>query len=382
MTAFTADVLQAAIVDLTWRSSAIIALVWLITTWVPFASARHRRNLWALALGVIGVYVVVSVALGVRQMLHGPAPVLDTVFLLGDETLSISVPTRTPPVPLWQVVLLVGSIFGVLTSTARLVIDRRRAAGVVRRATLEDDLGLHNTLRALTSQGDRRHTPRVLRSSEIASAAVHGWWRPTILVSEQARCWDAARQQQVLSHEWAHIRAHDIAIAVIVRLVRAALWWNPLVTLAARRLEREREFACDEAVLDGGFAPSAYAETLLDVALWAQQRPTAHALRADSASLPERIAAVLRRSDTPVSTSPSAFARVASQGSLPLVVLLSIVIGAVPPYAAAPRAPSRQLIDAESVPRGVDGRRRVRISFDDNGRVVARPVAPDSSQTH
>ncbi|MDG1896175.1 MAG: PQQ-binding-like beta-propeller repeat protein [Fuerstiella sp.] len=50
------------------------------------------------------------------------------------------------------------------------------------------------------------------------------------------------------------------------RLVGAVLWFHPLVWLVIRRLQSERERACDDLVLAAGTRPSAYSDHLVKIA--------------------------------------------------------------------------------------------------------------------
>jgi len=49
-------------------------------------------------------------------------------------------------------------------------------------------------------------------------------------------------------------------------LLRSVYWFNPLMWIACRRLRRESEQACDDAVLSLGVEGRAYATELVDLA--------------------------------------------------------------------------------------------------------------------
>ena len=67
----------------------------------------------------------------------------------------------------------------------------------------------------------------------------------------------------VLLHELAHIRRRDCAAQLLAQLACAGYWFNPLVWLAWRRMQVERERACDDLVLGTGACASSYAQHLL-----------------------------------------------------------------------------------------------------------------------
>jgi len=70
----------------------------------------------------------------------------------------------------------------------------------------------------------------------------------------------------VLLHEMAHLKRRDCQTLLLARLVTALHWFNPLAWTATRRLQAERERACDDLVLDAGTGSADYAQHLLEIA--------------------------------------------------------------------------------------------------------------------
>jgi beta-lactamase regulating signal transducer with metallopeptidase domain len=104
---------------------------------------------------------------------------------------------------------------------------------------------------------------RLRRHPKLATPFVAGMLRPVIVLPAQ---WDTLPrdiQDAILLHEHYHIRRADLLSQFCAGAVCALQWWNPLAWLAARRMARERELACDAAVLATGMRPSRYAATLL-----------------------------------------------------------------------------------------------------------------------
>jgi hypothetical protein len=72
--------------------------------------------------------------------------------------------------------------------------------------------------------------------------------------------------EAVAVHELAHVKRHDAALLALLSLVRAALYFHPLIWLACRQVARLAEAACDDAVLEATGEPVSYAKMLARLA--------------------------------------------------------------------------------------------------------------------
>jgi TonB family protein len=100
----------------------------------------------------------------------------------------------------------------------------------------------------------------------------------------------------VLGHELLHIQRADYGVWMLARVACAFYWFHPLVWLAAARLRREAEQACDNGVLGLGAEPAGYAEQLVSLARgWSQARMAelAALAMAQSSHLEDRVRALL-----------------------------------------------------------------------------------------
>lgn len=99
-----------------------------------------------------------------------------------------------------------------------------------------------------------------------ASPHVAGLFRSVVMMPPSAATWTLEARQAALVHELTHIKRRDRSTQALAQLACALYWFNPLVWYASAGLARERERACDDAVLRFGAKPSDYATLLLDIA--------------------------------------------------------------------------------------------------------------------
>jgi TonB family protein len=111
-----------------------------------------------------------------------------------------------------------------------------------------------------------RRRVALLQSDHPTLLVTWGLARPKVLLPLGARGWTPDRVRLVLGHELAHIQRHDWVVQMAAELLRSIYRFNPLLWIACRRLRREGEQACDDAVLNLGIEGTAYASELVDLA--------------------------------------------------------------------------------------------------------------------
>jgi TonB family protein len=166
----------------------------------------------------------------------------------------------------------------------------------------------------------------LLHSNDPTLLVTWGTARPKIVLPLAARDWDEERTRIVLRHELAHIQRGDWLVQVAAQVVLALNWFNPLVWIACRRLQRESEHACDDAVLRAGVDPADYASHLIALARTLTRRRAvlpAPAMARPS-TLEGRIAAML---NARLNRSPLSF--VARIVTAVLVIGLTVALAAV-----------------------------------------------------
>jgi TonB family protein len=268
------------------------------------AALRH----FVLASGVVAVLAAVAVARvapawevtlpaasEVPAVLSESATADDRVELVAPNVpragAAAPAPTAAAQIP-WTQWLTIGWLAGAALLAGRLFIALIGLRRVSARATRVRDERLLDALRHLAAE--LRVTRPVTLLFDGAPVGTWGTWHPRIVVPPEAAAWSDDRVRAVLAHELAHVQRFDWPVQLAAEAVCAALWFNPLAWVVARRLRDEGERACDDVVLATGLVEHDYASHLFAIARAARGPVLSGAMpMARPSSLEGRIAAML-----------------------------------------------------------------------------------------
>lgn len=105
---------------------------------------------------------------------------------------------------------------------------------------------------------------RLLVLPGSTSPATFGWVRPTVLLPSICLNQDSGELEDILRHELQHVRRCDSVWNGLAMSCRGLLFFHPAIWYAVKRMQLDRELACDFAVI--AWAPARkehYAECLL-----------------------------------------------------------------------------------------------------------------------
>jgi beta-lactamase regulating signal transducer with metallopeptidase domain/peptidoglycan/xylan/chitin deacetylase (PgdA/CDA1 family) len=139
-------------------------------------------------------------------------------------------------------------VFGVLWRASRLSIDwwqlrkfRCRANAAIsggRFARLCDELKIRRAI-------------KFIESVTAESAFTIGWLKPVVIVPTSAFLQLAPHElEAIIKHELAHIKRHDYLVNLVQSLVETIYFYHPATWWISANIRREREFACDDAVVE------------------------------------------------------------------------------------------------------------------------------------
>jgi beta-lactamase regulating signal transducer with metallopeptidase domain len=339
-----------------WQGLLLVAVLDLLLRAVPRLNAATRHLAWWGAL--VGL-LLLGVVHGTGQAVGSLAPLArSSVAASAEPSLSLVV---LPPAPDWLLPLAVAAWAALAVRGTVAVWRGFRRVERLRRAAMPIEAGSSARLRRWKA-ADRRRAAPVWVTLESIGACALGFRRPAILVSRHLLdSLDEEALDLIVLHEQAHLDRYDDWLRVTQALVTALLAVHPAAHLIGRRLDLEREAACDDRVVSATGGAERYAACLTEAAAQIAGRlpigvPTVAGTRRSSAgSLRARVVRLL---DTE-----------ADRGRLlmrPVLVAAALSIVAI--LAAAPLMPSLIVFVENAAPPG--GVRTARL-------IAAPDAAPD-----
>jgi TonB family protein len=258
------------------KATFLLGAVWLIASATRGRSAALRHSIWAVA--VLGTLALPLFSLLMPKW-HSAAlgnaaaawKVGQTVTVNGGvgkiPATMVDAVLTAPAAGKWAGLILLVWGIGFCVFAGRLIAGLLGLARLASSARVLDDKESRAIAEEIRNRMGIRRNLRLFQSEQAAMMPVTwGALRPTILLPASATKWPMDRKRSVVSHEIAHIARKDWLFQMLAELMRAVYWFHPFAWVAAGRLRRESECACDDAVLNFGVDASGYANALLDLA--------------------------------------------------------------------------------------------------------------------
>lgn len=135
---------------------------------------------------------------------------------------------------------------------------------------------------------------RLYKNPMVKTPILIGFFRPAVILPDKA--YEDTALQNILMHEVTHWKRHDIFVKWLLILVGAVHWFNPLVYLVRREMNKACELACDEAVIKRFdiHEMQQYGDTLIAVAADSIRKISFPiAMFEDKKNLKERLGAIM-----------------------------------------------------------------------------------------
>ncbi|MBO4812015.1 MAG: M56 family metallopeptidase [Prevotella sp.] len=141
----------------------------------------------------------------------------------------------------------------------------------------------YKKLKTLISNGEKHTLPTGTQVSVVDAPVAPFSWMHNIVVSRDdwgfhplARGWE---RNAILAHEEAHVRHHHSYDMVVVEVLTALQWFNPVLWFLRQELRIVHEFQADASVLSSGFDESQYIHLLMQKATGIQACALANGIR-------------------------------------------------------------------------------------------------------
>lgn len=278
-----------------WQTTVLFAAVGLLSYFLRSQSASVRRGLWLTALLVaptlpflsplitqfgaphVRVLVLPSYSRPPASQLpdyvkatawnwHEPAPDLEET-LLHPATVQPDRSSKNASQEFPWAMLAVLYVSGVCAFLISTCLGRWRIRQWRRTSRPLSDPRILRAYKQARKLLDLRRGVSVRESSEVTSPLTVGHLRPLVLMPTGIG--KRLTDEQLLAiatHELAHVRRYDSLVLMGVALVRALLFFHPLVWVASRRVSCLIEETADETVLATTHQPLAYAKLLVHFA--------------------------------------------------------------------------------------------------------------------
>ena len=246
-----------------WQGLAIAWITAAAVRTMPRLNAATRHAVWWLALAAV-LAIPVAHALAAITTSAPPAP-----DLTPPRGADIGGALILPAIPA-GVVACAAALWAMTAAAGLLrIASSYRDLGRLKRASARFDPSREARLPLWVAAREcGHHRAAGLRmSSTVTGACALGLGRPVILVSRSVA--DALSDEsldEIVMHEQAHLNRYDDWSQLLLSVVGSVAGLHPAVRFLARRLDVDREAACDDRVVSCTGAARRYASSLLTVA--------------------------------------------------------------------------------------------------------------------
>jgi len=296
------------LLDHLWQSTWFAAACALLALALRHREARLRTMLWSASILKFLVPWPVFAALGnavnVWSRVDIPPPRPNGSFyvdaLTQPFTLARFVPESTAALPphAWSANRVMPAVIAIWAAGALLLVARWalrwvRLRRVVRRAEPAGS-GRELDVFRRAQQRDPRyaHVTLALTEEPIGPGVAGSVWPVVLWPRGMSGRLSDDEMASVFAHELCHVQRRDNLVSACCRAVEALFWFHPAVWVLVRRLQDERERACDEGVI-AGVRPDVYAEALVKTCQFHLEAPLTCGAGGTRATFSGRIARIL-----------------------------------------------------------------------------------------
>ncbi len=259
-----------------YKSALILVVSGLFILLKNRVSARVRYLTWLALLISLVFPFRPRLGSGLVTIEHSPQAVSTAIESTGN--LASSTTGSQPQVlelflglPWLQIFLFVWFI-GFAVVLGRSIFAYVKFSNLLKRwGTPVSDLRILETFYAVKEEFGIKKTIRLFHYPQVSSPMIFGLRHPIVLLP--ATDYTDEELDLIFEHELTHYKHRDIYVNLLVLLVKAAYWFNPIVAFACKEVQEAAESYCDHSVLnqrDQSYR-SFYGETIITMIHKSQQ---------------------------------------------------------------------------------------------------------------
>jgi beta-lactamase regulating signal transducer with metallopeptidase domain len=271
-----------------WQGVAIAAITWLLLKLLPGMNAARRFRVWMAAFLLATLLPFASL---VSWTFPGSTSISTSSHLAEaatqgrDSLITLGIHWSWALLSLWLGLSIISLVrFGIGLFGIRQLL---RSA---------DPVDLSSLLQEYPLLG-KRNGVRILAADTLSAPVATGFLRPVIVLPRHLlNQLTQEEMRQVLLHEYEHLARRDDWTTLVIRALRCLLPFSPALFYIERQLGRERELACDDAVLHQEMSPRGYALCLTRMAEMSMHRreiSLVPSLLGESSQLTARVSHIL-----------------------------------------------------------------------------------------
>lgn len=252
-----------------WIAVALAAAAWAAARYLPRTNAATRHLLWWIVLCLVLLLPFASLDRGFDQPVNSD-PAMSAPAETGPAAPEAVIPEQAPPVtafPLrlapgdWRSIVVLWALFG-LVQLVRIAWSFLHILAIKRKA-FAATADIDERFRHWVSACGIRRPVRLLMSDRIASPMATGFRDPAVILPAALVAQFGENElDHVLLHELAHVARRDDWTNLAARCLGAVVGLHPAAAWVLRRIERERELACDDWVVSRTGEARPYAASL------------------------------------------------------------------------------------------------------------------------
>ena len=248
-----------------WPGAALAALMWLVLRATPWLNATTRYAVWCVTLlavlalpfipGAVATLGASAPAARVEAFAESVTSETRGADAAATENVSSAASSPTPRLPQLRISERVVGVVFALWLLIAATLSARVLGGYLRLRRLKREAvplapEYQARLRQWVAARGAGRSVRVASARGIQMPMAAGLSDAVILIPEGLLAQLTEEEfDQILLHELAHLRRRDDWTFFAQRLIEALLFFHPAVLLIGRKLNLEREVACDDWVI-------------------------------------------------------------------------------------------------------------------------------------